>query len=534
MTQGRLLLVEDDDDLREALTDTLLLANYECHSVNSAEAAIVFLKQQVHPIDLVVSDVQMQGIGGMGLLAYMQTQLTTTPLLLMTAFASIDAAIAAIKQGAVDYLQKPFSSQVLLTQVSRYLQAHSNTHSSNTHTSKSRHGKTRLPRQTITDVIAADEKSLVLLDLAKKVALSTASVMILGPSGTGKEVLARYIHESSDRVLKPFVAINCAAIPEAMLEATLFGYEKGAFTGAHQACPGKFELAQGGSILLDEISEMPLALQAKLLRVLQERELERLGGRKIIKLDVRVLATSNRDLQQWVSDGLFREDLYYRIHVFPLTWPALAERPKDILPLSEYLLQRHQSSPPYSVLSEPAKYRLQSYAWPGNVRELDNVLQRALIVAESGVIEPQDLLLNDGWQLTQECSHVHVIDQVSVHDSAQVKVGSVSDMSLSKHDMDMTPFMQPVNQVVKKPMDHYRSASTQKEKTESKEPKEKKGPLAQLSDEKQHQEYHLILQVLQHYQGQRKAVADQLGISPRTLRYKMAKMRELGMAIPSA
>ena len=295
----RILIVEDDKALLEALVDTLVLAQIECLQADSSESAIVLLKQC--SVDLVVSDVQMEGMDGLGLLHYIQQNFPQTPVLLMTAYAEINKAVEAIKQGAVDYLAKPFSPQVLLNQVTRYMR----------------------PKAQLENVIAEDPKSIQLFMLAERVALSDASVMIAGPSGSGKEVLAHYIHQHSERKDQPFIAINCAAIPENMLEATLFGYEKGAYTGAHQGCPGKFEQAQGGTLYLDEISEMDLGLQAKLLRVLQEKEVERLGSRKTIHLDVRVLATTNRDLKACVSEQTFREDLYYRLNVFPLHLPPL-------------------------------------------------------------------------------------------------------------------------------------------------------------------------------------------------------------------
>ncbi|MGL5490365.1 MAG: sigma-54-dependent transcriptional regulator, partial [Shewanella sp.] len=373
MSEAKLLLVEDDASLREALLDTLMLAQYDCIDVASAEEAILALKQ--HQFDLVISDVQMPGIGGLGLLNYLQQHHPKLPVLLMTAYATIGSAVSAIKLGAVDYLAKPFAPEVLLNQVSRYLPL----------------------KQNRDQPVVADEKSLSLLSLAQRVAASDASVMILGPSGSGKEVLARYIHQHSSRAEEAFVAINCAAIPENMLEATLFGYEKGAFTGAYQACPGKFEQAQGGTLLLDEISEMDLGLQAKLLRVLQEREVERLGGRKTIKLDVRVLATSNRDLKAVVAAGQFREDLYYRINVFPLTWPALNQRPADILPLARHLLAKHAKALNVADLpefDEAACRRLLSHRWPGNVRELDNVVQRALILRTGALITVNDIIID--------------------------------------------------------------------------------------------------------------------------------------------
>ena len=450
MAEAKLLLVEDDASLREALMDTLLLAQYECVDVASAEDAIVALKH--HQFDLVVSDVQMEGIGGLGLLNYLQQHYPKLPVLLMTAYATIGTAVDAIKLGAVDYLAKPFAPEVLLNQVSRYLPS----------------------KQGTDKPVVADEKSIALLALAQRVAASEASVMIMGPSGSGKEVLARYIHLNSSRANGPFIAINCAAIPENMLEATLFGYEKGAFTGAYQACPGKFEQAQGGTLLLDEISEMDLGLQAKLLRVLQEREVERLGGRKTIKLDVRVLATSNRDLKAMATSGAFREDLYYRINVFPLSWPALCQRPADILPLARFLIQRHASQLGVTMLpqlDESACRRLLTHRWPGNVRELDNVIQRALILRIGEAITAADIII-DGSEV-----NLTMIDE-----------GEGVNKSLE---------------------------------------------LEGLGDELKAQEHVIILETLNQCQGSRKLVAEKLGISARTLRYKMARMRDMGIQLPA-
>lgn len=447
MSEAKLLLVEDDASLREALLDTLMLAQYECVDVASGEDAILALKQ--HQFDLVISDVQMQGIGGLGLLNFLQQHHPKLPVLLMTAYATIGSAVDAIKLGAVDYLAKPFAPEVLLNQVSRYLPL----------------------KQNVDQPVVADEKSLALLALAQRVAASDASVMILGPSGSGKEVLARYIHQHSSRADQAFVAINCAAIPENMLEATLFGYEKGAFTGAYQACPGKFEQAQGGTLLLDEISEMDLGLQAKLLRVLQEREVERLGGRKTIKLDVRVLATSNRDLKTVVAAGGFREDLYYRINVFPLAWPALSQRPADILPLARHLLVKHAKAlnvADVPELDENARRRLLSHRWPGNVRELDNVIQRALILRSGQVITANDIIID------------------------------TQDVVLGGEDLD---------QFAAEPDG--------------------------LGEELKAQEHVIILETLNQCQGSRKLVAEKLGISARTLRYKMARMRDMGIQLPN-
>jgi len=448
MTAHKILVVEDDAGLREALVDTLSLGGYQCVEADSGEQALLQLKN--HQVDIVVSDVQMGGMSGLSLLKSIKSQQANLPVLLMTAYGTIDDAVQAMQDGACNYIAKPFAPQVLLNMVSQYI-----------------------PPQVVNknDPIVADARSLELLTLAKKVASTEASVMILGPSGSGKEVLAQYVHNHSKRSAQPFVAINCAAIPENMLEATLFGYEKGAFTGAIQACPGKFEQAQGGTILLDEITEMDLGLQAKILRVLQEREVERLGGRKTISLDVRVIATSNRDLKIAVNEGIFREDLYYRLNVFPLTWLPLAERVDDIFVLAQHLVSRHcqkngESMPEFSGA---ARSKLNAYHWPGNVRELDNVIQRALILHSNQIIDAGDLLIEN-------------------FDTADIT----------------TP-------VIDKPV-----ASEDK-----------------LGSELKLQEHQIILDTLQACHGSRKAVAERLGISPRTLRYKIAKMRDSGIEIPA-
>ena len=247
------------------------------------------------------------------------------------------------------------------------------------------------------DLIVADKASIAVKELATRVARTDATVLISGQSGAGKEVYARFIHSQSRRAEAPFVALNCAAIPENMLEAMLFGYEKGAFTGAINSHTGKFEQAQGGTLLLDEISEMDLGLQSKLLRVLQERELERLGSRKTLKLDVRVIATSNRDVRCAVREGEFREDLFYRLNVFPLLVPSLAERRRDILPLAHHFLSRDSSvRDPAAMLTDEAIQKLFAYAWPGNVRELDNVIQRALILRQQETISERDVQFETG------------------------------------------------------------------------------------------------------------------------------------------
>ena len=406
---------------------------------------------------------------------------------MMTAYATIDDAVEAMRLGAIDYMAKPFAPEVLLNMVSRYLPEKAK--------------ETDGP-------IVADPTSIQLLELASKVARSDASVMVLGPSGSGKEVLARYIHDKSSRCNEPFVAINCAAIPENMLEATLFGYEKGAFTGAIQACPGKFEQAQGGTILLDEITEMDLGLQAKLLRVLQEREVERLGGRKTIQLDVRILATSNRDLKEAVSENQFREDLYYRLNVFPLMWRPLCQRPGDIIVLAKHLIERHisKSKEPMAYLDKAAEQKLLAHAWPGNVRELDNVIQRALILRSGDTIN----------------EHAIFIENL-------VANNFVMEPSLAPAPTEVAH----VNKGVDKSM---LSSAYYDEKLHA-EDEPKQGLLAadtgSYKDELKDKEHRIILETLARCQGKRKDVAETLGISPRTLRYKLAQMRDLGISLPA-
>lgn len=446
MLSSKILIVEDDPGLREALEDTLLLGGYTVFTAVDVEQGLLELSNT--QVDLVISDIQLGRLSGLDLLRSVKQKYPQMPVLLMTAFGTIDDAVKAMREGATDYLSKPFAPQVLLNLVDRYAP---------------------LQKVESTDPIVGDPSSHQLLTLARKVAASEATVMVMGPSGSGKEVISRYIHDHSPRKNEAFVAINCAAIPENMLEATLFGYDKGAFTGAVQACPGKFEQAQNGTLLLDEITEMDLSLQAKLLRVLQEKEVERLGSRKTIDLNVRVVATSNRDLKQAVQAGEFREDLYYRLNVFPLQWLPLAQRPGDIIPLAEHLIQKHQpTGQGVPKLNAAARNKLNQHTWQGNVRELENVIQRALILCEDATIDSQDLMLEVDTQIMPRTSPALMDEE----------------------------------------------------------------PAALLGSELQQQEHQIILDTLEQCRGKRKDVAEKLGISPRTLRYKLAKMREVGIELP--
>lgn len=373
----RVLVVEDDAALREALADSLELNGYAVTLAENAAQALAALDRELP--GLLLSDVQMPGQDGHALLKTVKARHPGVPVVLMTAYGQIDKAVEAMRDGAADYLPKPFAPDRLLALVARYYQQP--------------HDPSGV--QADAEVVAEAPATVALLALARRVAATDASILLTGESGVGKEVLARYIHRHSARAQGPFVAVNCAAIPDNLLEATLFGYEKGAFTGASASQPGKFELARGGVLLLDEVAELPLHLQAKLLRVLQEREVERVGGRAGIALDLRLLAATNCNLGDWVRQGRFRQDLYYRLNVFPLDIPPLRARRGDIPALAKRFLSTLAATVgrPGMALGEAALAALTAYEWPGNIRELANVMQRAMILAPGRTIGPEHLML---------------------------------------------------------------------------------------------------------------------------------------------
>ena len=440
------LIAEDDPGLREALVDTLRLAGYEVVEAVDGESALRHLDKT--RVGVVVSDVQMKPMDGHRLLAEVKRRHPHVPVLLMTAYGMIDRAVDAMRAGAADYIAKPFEPDALVRAVVRHM----------------------LPASWGDDelMVAADAATRQVMELVQRVAVTDATVLITGESGTGKEVLARAIHRLSPRAAGPFVAINCAAIPDNLLESVLFGHEKGAFTGAQATTPGKFEQADGGTLLLDEVTEMPLMLQPKLLRALQEREVERVGGRRPIAVDIRVVATSNRDMAAEVAAGRFREDLYYRLNVFPLHNPPLRERPGDILAIARRLLARgpRPGAGPAHTLSPEAEAALTGYGWPGNIRELENVIQRAMILAPGSVIEPGHLGLPAGSAAQRQAAHGEA-------------------------------------------------------------------PAPGLADLKSLERRH-ILEALAAVRGVRKLAAERLGMSERTLRYKLSQYREEGFSVPGS
>jgi len=381
--QRRILVVDDDGEMRLALELTLRKAGYACTLARDGQEAAEKLPGE--DFALVVTDLRMPRVDGIELLERLAAAAPHIPALVITAHGTVDTAVESMKRGAVDFLQKPFGPEVLLAKVTSVL-------------ARAQAARAPAPARARGGLIAGDPAMAEVLSLVEAAAASKATVLITGESGTGKEVVARRIHELSPWALGPFVAVNCAAIPGNLMESELFGHEKGSFTGAAEARSGKFEQAQGGTILLDEVSEMEPALQAKLLRVIQEREVERVGGRRAIPLDLRVIATTNRDLPQEVRKGRFREDLYYRLHVLPIELPPLRRRPGDVLALAEHFLASacRANGLPRPTLSPEAARELAAYDWPGNVRELQNALERAAILARGGVLEPRHLRLGGG------------------------------------------------------------------------------------------------------------------------------------------
>jgi two-component system, response regulator FlrC len=455
MDQPTVLLVDEDAALRSQVRERLLRDRYRVLEAEHGDSALELMGRE--PVAIMFASRESRAMDGISLLRQVKRRCPEMPVVLTSGDGSIQAAVSAIREGASDFLVKPFCASSVVDRVRQFVGADAGQ-----------------------DLVVEDPYTRELLRLANKVAGSEVTVLLNGESGVGKEVFARYLHRRSARAQGPFVAVNCAAIPENMLEAMLFGYERGAFTGAHESRPGKFEQAQGGTLLLDEISEMEPGLQAKLLRVLQEREVERLGGKRTVVLDVRVMATSNRDLRAAVESGRFREDLFYRLSVFPLLIPPLRERPGDILPLARRCMERHGRGIDRAELSPCGAARLMDHHWPGNVRELDNVIQRALILRKGPLIDADSIHFEH------------------VGGSAEPGQGIGIAAPAGRHN-------------------GHAAAN---------------GSNGQLSDDLRSREEQLILDALRSERGRRKQAAERLGISPRTLRYKLARLREAGIAIP--
>jgi DNA-binding NtrC family response regulator len=391
---AEILIVDDEELMRDLISTSLTRQGYRVRVRRNAQEGLEAFAD-ARP-DLVISDFKMPGLTGLEMAEKMLASDSSVPIILMTAYGTIETAVKAMKIGVQDFIEKPFQVEILEHTVAQVLQM------------SSLKSENRRLKEAISErykFVGASPAVSTLLKTIDEIAASNSTVLITGESGTGKELLAQAIHTRSRRANLPFVKINCAAIPESLIEAELFGHEKGAYTGAIKTRAGKFELANGGTLLLDEIGEMPLYAQSKLLRVLQEREVTKIGGSEEIAIDVRLVCTTNRNLQEEVKEGQFREDLFYRLNVIPLEVPPLRERMADLENLAEHFVAKYNKENGYTVpgMSPAAVARIKAHGWPGNVRELENVIQRAVVFAKSVEITPEHLRL-DGQKTTQSDS----------------------------------------------------------------------------------------------------------------------------------
>ncbi len=382
----QILIVDDEANLRKVLSAQLQRDGYETHVAADGEEGLAFLKE--HHIDMVITDLRMPKVDGMDLLRAALRDDPSRPVVMITAHGTIDNAVEALKTGAFDYITKPFDQNEVRLVVKKALRTRDLSSADAT-----RDGVPVSPKEARFGIIGESQPILELYSILEKVADQPTTVLITGESGTGKELVARALHENSRRRDKPFIKVNCAAIPKDLMESELFGYERGAFTGAVNPKPGRFELAHMGTLFLDEIGEIPNEMQVKLLRVLQESEFERVGGIKTIEVDVRLVASTNRDLKREIASGSFREDLYYRLNVVPIALPALRDRRSDIPHLIAHFIAKFNARLRKTIegVEPEALDRLCAYAWPGNIRELENVIERAVLFADGTRIRVEDL-----------------------------------------------------------------------------------------------------------------------------------------------
>ena len=483
-TDFPVILVEDDEDLREAIAVTLRLNHIDFVTHQRAESVLPLLQPGLKTV--LITDYRLPGMNGLDLLKLALKEIPDLPVIVMTAFADAKLAVEALKAGARDFLIKPFVPDQLIEIITRYrppstaLEALvASQKSSNTPTKPVTESNKSAPA-----IIAVDPAMINTLARCERVAKTDTSVLITGGSGVGKEIIAHHIHLTSKRATGPYVALNCAAIPDTLLESILFGHEKGSFTGATKSQSGKFEQADGGTLFLDEIGEMPASLQAKLLRVLQDKMVERLGSAEPIKADVRIIAATNRNLEEQVKVGRFREDLYFRLAVFPIHIPELHKRAGDILPLADFFLKRYRLNIGRDdlILGQSALDVLPQYNWPGNVRELENIIQRAV-------------LLCDGSEIGAE--HLEISTQ------------SHPNESVSSHTLRENP--ENGTNIASNSISHQ-------------------GQVASANDMNSVEREH-ILKVLAQVGGNRSKAVQILGISERALRYKLKSYKEAGFEV---
>lgn len=487
---NRILVVDDDQSQRITLFEVLNRAGFEVVVAENGVMGLDLLQKET--FHLVITDIRMPEMGGLEMMQKIKVSQPGVPVVIITGFATVDTAIEAMKKGACDYILKPFPAEVIVATVKRVLaemllpgDVVGGAGRSTLAMTESLVAQKKTAHPVAKQIVGQDPGWRSVLAKAKAVASSKATVLILGESGTGKEVLARYLHNESDRADGPFVALNCAALPDGLLESELFGHEKGAFTGAVTAKKGRFEHADGGTLLLDEIGEIPLHLQAKLLRVLQEEEVDRLGGKTPVKFNVHVVATTNRNLSEAVDKGEFRQDLFYRLNVIPLKLPALHKRKADIPLLAEFFIKRYSSQykKESKPLSERSRERFMRYHWPGNVREMENMIERAVLLSQGPCLEPWDL-----W------------------------------------DEDADEYMEPV----------FKSASSSGSVSETPDDREMTNLSINSATEMvplREVERQMIMHALQKTDNNRTHAAKMLGISVRTLRNKLNEYRTQGFSV---
>ncbi len=406
MTKRRILVIDDEEDMLENCNRVLNRLGYEALLASDPGKGLERFEAE-HPV-VTLTDLRMPGMDGLEVLRAIRRVDPEALVILFTAFGTVETAVEAVKEGAFDYIPKPFSSDQLRLVIERAL------------TQRRLLEENRRLREQLTEtyrfenIVGRSRPMIQVFDLIKKVAASEANILIVGESGTGKELIARCIHANSPRASRAFVPVDCASLPEHLLESELFGHEKGAFTGALAMRRGLFEDADGGTSFLDEVGDIPLPLQAKLLRVLQERQVRRVGGNRFLDVDVRVISATHQDLAQMVQEGRFREDLYYRLNVISLPLPPLRERPGDIPLLAYHFLRRYaaQSGKEVKGIASATLELLEAYPWPGNVRELQNVMERAVVLAEGDMISPAEVPAN--LRLPQKAPTAAVADHLSL------------------------------------------------------------------------------------------------------------------------
>ena len=483
--QFPVILVEDDEDLREAIAITLRMKGIEYVTHRRAETVLPLLNPELKTV--LITDYKLPGMTGIDLLKIVRKECPELPVVVMTAFADTKLAVEALKAGARDFLIKPFVPEQLIEIISRYRPIHNVSQvvqgQAQPQPSPSEVQVVSNPQTEASNVIAVDPATVGIFSRSKRVASTDTSVLITGESGTGKELVARHIHQESKRASGPYIAINCAAIPDTLLESILFGHEKGSFTGANKMQAGKFEQANHGTLFLDEIGEMPAPLQAKLLRVLQDKVVERIGSSESLQADVRIIAATNLNLQEQVRAGKFREDLYFRLAVFPIHIPRLQDRPLDILPLAEFFLKKYSVNLGRDALklSPQAQKAITNYPWPGNVRELENIIQRSVLLADQDVIEPHDLELDNHSQ-SSALRNPEIVKNPEISAKTPQNGTNIASESTGGQDIETI--------------------------------------------ERDH-----ILKVLAEVKGNRTKAVEILGISARALRYKLKSYKEAGFHV---